>query len=238
MAFTGQAKADYMRDYMRRRRAGLVRPSKTDKETEALKAEIEALKAELAAARQTKSNDNPSVGIDGAKLDGAHPSHREAYDKASADVRTWLNSFATLPRKDAKDAHQLFLCLTAIEALPMGKVKPRKRAAEAPAKVEEPQQEPAALNWIDAEHGTGAEADTPAGHYFFWNPDSMGLATFFTPSGAPKGDSRYSRRLGNFDTPAEAKAACEEHARSYVRPTKRPTLRALRDYASCKTDTL
>jgi hypothetical protein len=50
MAFTGQAKADYQREYMRRRRAGIVRPGKTDEETEALKAEIVALKAKLAEA--------------------------------------------------------------------------------------------------------------------------------------------------------------------------------------------
>ena len=54
MAITGQAKADYMRDYMRRRRdalkAGAVRPGKTDAEVEALKAENEKLKAQLAAA--------------------------------------------------------------------------------------------------------------------------------------------------------------------------------------------
>jgi hypothetical protein len=54
MAFTGQAKADYQREYMRRRRDALkltaVRPGKTDAETEALKAEIAALKVKLAEA--------------------------------------------------------------------------------------------------------------------------------------------------------------------------------------------
>jgi hypothetical protein len=54
MAITGQAKADYQREYMRRRREALkagVRPGKTDTGMEALTAENTALKAELAAAK-------------------------------------------------------------------------------------------------------------------------------------------------------------------------------------------
>jgi ribosomal protein S20 len=62
MAIKGQAKADYMRDYMRRRREALkagvdspVRPGKTDAEMEALKAENADLKAALAAVRPDKT---------------------------------------------------------------------------------------------------------------------------------------------------------------------------------------
>jgi hypothetical protein len=61
-------------------------------------------------------------------LDRANDEGRALYENAPADVKTWIKSFANLPRKDAKDAYQLFLCLTAINALPIGKAKPRKRA--------------------------------------------------------------------------------------------------------------
>lgn len=64
MAIKGQAKADYMRDYMRRRRDALkaggetaVRPGKTDEEVEALRAENAELKAELAAVRPGKTHE-------------------------------------------------------------------------------------------------------------------------------------------------------------------------------------
>jgi hypothetical protein len=94
-------------------------------------ADLARLKAELAQNKRLRNGsgeEEPPAGIDEATLDSAHPDHRESYDKAAPNVKTWLNSFANLPRKDAKDAYQLFLCLTAINALPIGKAKPRKRA--------------------------------------------------------------------------------------------------------------
>jgi hypothetical protein len=89
---------------------------------------IKMLKAQNKRLRNGEGEEEPPAGIDEATLDSAHPDHRESYDKAPPNVKTWLNSFANLPRKDAKDAYQLFLCLTAINALPIGKAKPRKRA--------------------------------------------------------------------------------------------------------------
>jgi hypothetical protein len=89
---------------------------------------IKMLKAQNERLRNGEGEEEPPAGIDEAALDSAHPDHRESYDKAPPNVKTWLNSFANLPRKDAKEAYSLFLCLTAINALPIGKAKPRKRA--------------------------------------------------------------------------------------------------------------
>jgi hypothetical protein len=82
---------------------------------------IKMLKAQNKRLRNGEEEPAPP-DLDLAHLE-MHDSVRESYEKAPPNVKTWLNAFAALPRKDANDAYQAFLCLTAVEALPMGKSK-------------------------------------------------------------------------------------------------------------------
>ena len=94
---------------------------------------IKMLKAQNKRLRNGESMEEPrqesaTLALPDLDLDGANDEGRELYETAPAEVKTWLKSFAVLPRKDAKGAYSLFLYLAAVGALPMGKAKPRKRA--------------------------------------------------------------------------------------------------------------
>jgi hypothetical protein len=80
---------------------------------------------------------------------------------------------------------------------------------------EEPQQESAPLNWTD--YGEGFTAVTPAGTYGVIDlarRGSGGFGAFLRPAQGRARLPKNGQALGNFTTLAEAKAACQEHARA------------------------
>lgn len=142
------------------------------------------------------------------------PGMRALYEGAPPDVKAWLHSFGDMPRKDAKIAHQAFLCLTAVGVLSMGKTK-AALAGEAKAAREKHAPEPASLTW--GKNGVGDPAAiAPAGEFLIIadRPDKGRFATFFQPKPGPRGGRMNSQGIGNFPTLDEAKAACQEHARA------------------------
>jgi hypothetical protein len=123
---------------------------------------------------------------------------------------------AKLKRELAHVEHTLALAMGAIKMLKAQ--NKRLRNGEpfeiiVPAVAEEPPKA-AALTW--GENGVGdPEAVTPAGGEYCIVPHrGRGFATFFTPPKGPRGGRKETQGVGNFETLAEAKAACEKHARA------------------------
>jgi hypothetical protein len=122
---------------------------------------------------------------------------------------------AELRRKMAQDRQTLDWALEAIKLLKAQNKRLARGESIIPVKVEEPRAKDASLNWTD--YGEGFTAVTPAGTYGVIDlarRGSGGFGAFLRPAQGRARLPKSGQALGNFTTLAEAKAVCQEHART------------------------
>jgi hypothetical protein len=122
---------------------------------------------------------------------------------------------AELRRELAQDRQTLEWALDAIKLLKAQNKRLARGESNVPVKVEEPRRENAPLNWTD--YGEGFTAVTPAGTYDVIDlarRGSGGFGAFLRPAQGRARLPKSGQALGNFKALAEAKVACEEHARA------------------------
>jgi hypothetical protein len=188
MAITGQAKADYMRDYMRRRRAtpkADVRPGKTDEDLEALKAELAAVEGPLALAMETikmlKASNKRLRNGEGEE-EPSDEIERLKAELATANAEIW--TLKTLKWGNHPFGDNQYLSMAETDA---GAYRVVWTATNKPRGGGEKRLLPT--------EGESFEAD-------------------FSPRGKDGRRRLKARPLGNFPTHDEALAACQAHARA------------------------